>query len=184
MSYIWWLGSRGDLNCYFIKIVPACVLLNDNGRTEHWVMILLCWTLHMLLPTSTHRCVHTFTRWLVTFRLDFSRHTKYYTQFRFRSIHKKTGNHLRHQINLTLPALTRLDTLKADVCLLCVGLSFASSHFKSKTKLVRQKGTKTVFILVLYELTLLIQYPNPLSLLVTWAWAPELVCDTCQGPQH
>ena len=98
---------------------------------------------------DTQMCTHLHSGWLVTFRLD---STKYYTQFRFRSIHKKTGNHLRHQINLTLPALTRLDTFEADVvCLLCVGLSFASSHFKSKTKLVRQKGTKTVFTSWFYK---------------------------------
>ena len=139
-------SSQDDLNWYFIKIVAACVLLNDNGGSEQWVMILLCWTLH----SAPHTGVYTPSQPLVTFRLLSS--ARHYAQFRFRSIHKKTGNHLRHQINLTLPALTRLDTFEADVvCLLCVGLSFASSHFKSKTKLVRQKGTKTVFTSWFYK---------------------------------
>ena len=45
-----------------LNVPCACVLLNDNGEAEQWVMILLCWTLHKL-----HRCVH---HTLVTFRLS------------------------------------------------------------------------------------------------------------------
>ena len=62
-------SSQDDLNWYFIKIVAACVLLNDNGGSEQWVMILLCWTLH----SAPHTGVYTPSQPLVTFRLLSSR---------------------------------------------------------------------------------------------------------------
>ena len=160
MSFIWWLALGMILIDILLKLLPpVCYWMTMAGLSSG------SWSYYVNSSLrSPHRCVYTPRQRLVTFRLDFAAPQDITHNLDLGRYIKKQETTSDTRLILLIPALARYKVMSLTLRYLsCVGLglSFASSHLKSSTKLVRQKGTKTVFILVLYELTLL-QHPNPL----------------------
>ena len=176
MSFIWWLALGMILIDILLKLLPpVCYWMTMAGLSTG------SWSYYVNSSLrSPHRCVHSqaaisdIQTWLRS-------STRHYTQFRFRSIHKKTGNHLRHQINLTYTRTCKIQgyVFNFEIFVLCGSWSkFCFVSFKILDQIGQTKRDKNGLYLGFIWIKLYYNIPI-LSVVSHLSW-----WDTCQGPQH